>query len=163
MIFEHIGKSVSDVPEANSIKEMIKGYEDIHSNTAYLEYDAGEESEVAYVETLYVPPWQRGKGVGAEMFKEWVKTLPSNVRRVRLKAATLGGSDSLKFWQRLGFTEAFSGHLYPEIENTMVLGVNGYSNPVVEDIAEDDEWRHWCCEEEADKKHLSENPQVKIA
>ncbi|WP_045861808.1 hypothetical protein [Teredinibacter purpureus] len=48
------------------------------------------------------------------------------------------------FWSTFGFKKAYIGdYLYSEIENAMVLGVNGHSTPEPELILEGDEYRHW--------------------
>jgi hypothetical protein len=137
----------------------IEGYEDIHNKEAYIDADYSDMNGVAHIYMLYVPPCQRAKGVGVRIFNDWLSTLPTTTKRVRLKAATCGGSDSLKFWKRLGFTEAFTGNIYHEIENTLVLGINGYSNPVVECISIEDDFRHWI-EDSDDLLHLEKNPQI---
>lgn len=136
----------------------IPGYEDIHQETPYL--DADIDGEVAYVDMIYVPPSMRGRGIGVKLVNEWLLNLDLNVKRVKLKAATLGGSDAIAFWERLGFQKAYAGdHLYQEIDSAMVLGVNGYSTPVPEIILQGDEYRHWT-ECEQDKAHLAAHPQV---
>jgi len=139
----------------------VKGFKNIHKDEPYI--DAEYSAEVGHVYMLYVPPVLRGKGVGAQVFNDWVATLPSTVKRVRLKATTCGGSDGLKFWKELGFTDAFSGCLHEEIEDTLVLGVNGYSNPIAEAVEPGgDEYRHWI-EDCADIAHLTNHPQLLAA
>lgn len=138
----------------------IKGFEDIHQEKPYIKFDGFLSDEVLHIDILYVPPSLRGRGIGAKVFNEWVESLPCNVKRVRLMACSLGGSDGVAFWKGLGFKNAYTGNLYDEIENALVLGINGYSTPVPEIIAEGDDYRHWM-ESTEDKAHLVQNPQVK--
>jgi ribosomal protein S18 acetylase RimI-like enzyme len=143
------------------MSESIKGYEDIHSEEPYL--NASFVQDVAYIDMLYVPPNLRNKGVGSKLVQEWVSTLGIQIKRVKLMACTLGGKDGIHFWESLGFTKAFSGgSLYSEIENTMVLGVNGYSQPVPEFIQEHDDFRHWSDYSE-DLPHFNAHPQTLIS
>ena len=147
--------------EEVSMFDSIAGYEDIHKDEPYIDADEPTTGEVAHVYMLYVPPHKRGRGIGGELFRKWVIGLPSNIKRVRLKAVTLGGSDALSFWKRLGFTEAFCGVIHDEIDGALVLGVNGYENPVVEYVqATGDEYRHWI-EGDDDVRHFHKNPQRK--
>ncbi|UUA75258.1 GNAT family N-acetyltransferase [Cellvibrio sp. QJXJ] len=138
--------------------EAVPGYEDIHQEKPYI--DAYTVGEVAYIDTLYVPPPFRKQGIGAKLVNDWLATLEPGVKRVKLMAATLGGSDSMKFWKKLGFTPAYTGALYDEIENALTLGVNGYSTPAPEVIAPEDDCRHWI-EDVEDELHFQKNPQVK--
>jgi ribosomal protein S18 acetylase RimI-like enzyme len=142
----------------NNMYTGIKGYEDIHQEEPYIESWIGED--VAYIDMIYVPPAMRSTGVGASLVSDWLTSLDKSVKRVKLKAATLGGSSALKFWSRIGFVKAYSGDfLYDEIEDALVLGVNGYSTPVPEQIMEGDEYRHWT-ECAKDKLHFKKNPQI---
>lgn len=139
----------------------VQGFEDIHAMEPYIEADISETNGVAHVYMIYVPPAQRGKGKAAAVFSEWLSTLPLTTTRIRLKAASCGGSDALKFWKSLGFTESFSGNIYHEVENTLVLGVNGWSNPVTECLSDDDDFREWL-EGKEDRDHLANHPQTCI-
>jgi GNAT superfamily N-acetyltransferase len=142
------------------MSESNKDYDDIHKEEPYL--NASFVQDVAYIDMLYVPPNLRNKGVGSKLVKEWLSTLDIQIKRVKLMACTLGGKDGVHFWEGLGFTKAFSGsHLYHEIENTMVLGVNGYSQPVPERIKESDDCRHLTDYSE-DLPHLNSHPQKLI-
>lgn len=125
----------------------------------YIDADYPEDSDVAHVYELYVPPSLRGQGVGTALFREFVDKLPGTVKRIRLKSIVYEGVDSMPFWKNLGFSEAFTGHLYGEIENTLVLGINGYANPMPEHIGPDDQFRHWI-EGPEDAQHLDQNPQA---
>jgi len=134
----------------------VPGFEDIHSDDPYI--TAWSEQEVAYIDVLYVPPHMRGQGIGPSLVKEWIGGLDATVKRVKLMAGNLGGCDAIKFWSKLGFVKAYTGELYPEIENTMVLGVNGFSMPVPEAIEKGDDFRHWI-EGLEDKEHYNRFPQ----
>lgn len=137
----------------------IKGFEDIHSEKPYL--TSWVEKDVAYIDILYVPPHMRSQGVGRKLVQDWIAGLDIKIKRVKLKAATLGGTDAVAFWERLGFVHAYEGVLYHEIENTMTIGVNGYSQPIKEIISADDDDRHWI-ESTEDVKHFLKNPQHKL-
>jgi hypothetical protein len=102
----------------------------------------------------------RGQGVGTSIVNEWMEGLDASVKRVKLMASTLGGCDSVSFWSKFGFVKAYTGALYHEIENTMVLGVNGYSEPEIEDIGIGDDGRHWI-EDVEDLAHYELFPQTK--
>ena len=142
------------------MSDAILGYEDIHRDEPYIDAEEDEVSGVAHVFMFYVPPRLRGQGIGRKVFNEWVGQLPPTIKRVRLKSATLGGSDSMEFWKSFGFTHAFCGELHDEIDNTLVLGVNGYSNPLVEQVLKSgDEYRYWL-EGPEDAAHLEKYPQT---
>lgn len=134
----------------------VPGFEDIHSEQPYI--NTWADQEVAYVDILYVPPHMRGQGIGPQLVKDWLANLDLSVKRVKLMAGNLGGCDAVAFWQKLGFIKAYTGEVYPEIENTMVLGVNGYDAPVTEIIEVGDDFRHWI-ECEKDEDHFNRFPQ----
>lgn len=132
-------------------------YEDIHSDFPYLK--GWESGEVAYIDILYVPPDFRRQGKGTQLVNDWLLQLSGDVKRVKLKAVTLGGYDAVNFWCKLGFVNAYTGFLYHEIQDTMTIGVNGYENPAPEFISEADIDRHWL-EGPEDLIHFSRHPQV---
>jgi GNAT superfamily N-acetyltransferase len=138
--------------------EPVKGYEDIHSDTPYIE--AWTSGEVGYIDMLYVPPSLRGEGHGTKLVNDWIGSLDASIKRVKLTACTLGGMDGFAFWSGMGFELAYTGHVYHEVERIMVRGVNGYSMPVQEFIHSDDEGLRDLYEGADELKHFQLHPQT---
>lgn len=140
--------------------DAIKGYEDIHSDTPYIE--AWTSGEVGYIDMLYVPPSLRGQGHGPKLVNDWIASLDDGIKRVKLTACTLGGADGMQFWSGLGFHLAYTGQVYDEIERVMVRAVNGYSEPVKEVIQPNEvDWRD-LYEGAIEAKHFLLHPQFKM-
>jgi GNAT superfamily N-acetyltransferase len=116
-----------------------KGYEDIYSDTPYLNFDmGGKDAKCWYIDQMYVPPNLRGNGEGKRLIKEFLENeLDSDVQRVRLIACSLGSGDTRAFYKSLGFNQCYYGNTDGEdgdIGNIMVLGVNGFPTPRSEKV-----------------------------
>jgi hypothetical protein len=131
-------------------------FSDIVREEPYVEYETG--LDVAYIDMIFVPKDMRSQGVGTRVFNEFLENLDPQIKRLRLKAATLGGCDAASFWKRQGFKEAYTGDLDgSDALDVLSRGVNGYSDPVPEHLNEGD-YRHYL-EGDEDLAHLAKHPQ----
>jgi hypothetical protein len=144
----------------SGIENRKSEYSDIIKPYPYIEY-SGTSNTVEYIDMIYVPNEMRSKGIGRKLVTDWLKSLDPTVKRIKLKAATLGGSDANEFWKSLGFVDAYAGeNLDHDIHGTLTMGVNGYSNPECEHVIEsENDCRHWI-EGLEDIAHFDKNPQT---
>lgn len=61
------------------------------------------ESDTAWVGLIYVPRELRRNGIGRRMFDRWARSVPEEVRQIRLLPVALDDESPVGFWQRLGF------------------------------------------------------------
>lgn len=115
------------------------GYEDIYCAAPYIDTDLDEERYLIHM--LYVPPIMRAKGIGKTLFKEFLATIPTNIRYIRLKACALGSGDTLAFWASFGFTPAYDC-TYSENTRILHFAVNGFPLPPMEKVNNQEE-RHY--------------------
>jgi hypothetical protein len=104
-----------------------KSYEDIYSDTPYMDFDL--EGDNATLHLLYIPTRLRGKGCGTDMVHNWYNQMPENINRITLKTGALGSGDTKPFWEKFGFKNAYCGKLNDEAIDVMVLGVNNHKTP----------------------------------
>ena len=134
-------------------ESMEKGYEDIYSDTPYINIDGGEDCKCQYIDMLYIPPHLRGQGHGKRLVEEFIAKIPTGVERVRLTASALGSGDSRPFWESLGFKSAYYGNTdsdWFDVECVMVKGVNGHRTPRAEKLTSEnnsDRQMHECRED----------------
>ena len=137
------------------------GYEDIFSNTPYLEEDwGGGDGKCCYIDQVYVPPGLRGQGLGKELFRKFLSEIPKHVERIRLKSCALGSGHTRPFWEAVGFRSAYQGDLdapWGDLSDIMVMGVNGHPTPPQEVLTAETNDRQMH-EEKADKVHTSKEP-----
>jgi len=62
--------------------------------------------DTAWVGLLYVPAEMRRRGLGRAMFERWARTIPPDVRHIKLLAVNLDGEYPTGFWRKLGFEPA---------------------------------------------------------
>lgn len=87
-------------------------------------------NELVWIDMMWVPPDQRGTGVGRRYYEEWEKALPPSVRLIRLMAADAGDGLSNGFWEAMGFEYQYVGEdLDYETSQYMWKGVNGHPTP----------------------------------
>lgn len=95
--------------------------------------DAHRSGGRVIIDMLWVPPSQRGEGVGTRYYEEWEKTIPPDVTRIEAWAAdTEGEGNSDRFWESLGFEYKFEGEedkLDYESAHWMWKGANGHPTP----------------------------------
>ncbi|MBO1897764.1 GNAT family N-acetyltransferase [Shewanella sp. BF02_Schw] len=123
---------------------MEVGYEDIYSVKPYfdIETSSRDSIKIALLHLMYVPPELRGQGRAKSLFNELLAELPKEVEYIRLKSAPLGTGCTMKFWQSLGFTPAYTNCYSKDEGKILHLAVNGFSLPAVEALSSGDE-RHY--------------------
>lgn len=91
--------------------------------------DSHISGNTAWVDMIQVPKERRGAGEGKKAYEDWEKTLPSNVRQVRLFAADTGAGSSTGFWEKMGFDYLYTSEDPSDIpyESRMMMrkAVNG--------------------------------------
>lgn len=99
------------------------------SNKPYIRaHKSGED--VVWIDMMFVPPDQRGKGLGKQYYEEWESDLPYTVKLVRIMAADTGSGLSNGFWEKMGFEYQYYGTDLPyEVSQYMWKGVNGHPTP----------------------------------
>jgi hypothetical protein len=65
--------------------------------------DAGPRGPGIYLAVFSLPAHLRVRGLGTQLFAEFLDTLPVGTRRVYLHASDMGAGDSTPFWESLGF------------------------------------------------------------
>jgi len=66
---------------------------------------------VLWVEELYVKEEFRGKGIGSRYLAELIRTLPEDIKRIRLETEP-GNDRAVKLYQSLGFTFFDYGQMF---------------------------------------------------
>ena len=86
-----------------------------------------------WIDMIYVPKKQRGRGEGRKLYERWEVRLPKDIELVRVFASDTecdGNSDG--FWEAVGFSYRYEGDedsLSYEAAHTLVRGVNGHLTP----------------------------------
>jgi len=104
--------------------------------------DAHLSGNTVVIDMMWVPPEQRGKGVGRGYYEQWESELPSHVKYVKIWAADTGEGKSNQFWEQLGFEYMFApgeDDDYNEDDDHwwwMIKGVNGNPTPPTKKASE---------------------------
>lgn len=113
-----------------SLGKPEKGYEDIHSDTPYIDYDV--EGDKAIIHIMYMPPQLRGHGFGKTMFASWLGQIDKSITHVILKSCSLGTGHTKPFWESFGFVSAYCGCTETDegdATDILVVGTNGHPTP----------------------------------
>lgn len=116
--------------KSSSFGETEKGYEDIYSNTPYIDFDI--DGDQATIHIMYIPPKLRGHGFGKTMITRWFALLDKNITHVVLKSCSLGTGHTKPFWEKFGFESAYFGCTDTDEGNAkdiLVVGTNGHPTP----------------------------------
>ena len=110
------------------------GYEDIFKQAPYIDAEITNKCsfDIALVHMLYVPPQMRKKGIGKRVLNEYIKSLPKQVKVIRLQSATLGSGDTMSYWTSLGFKRVYDTTQMSDkgdAPRILEMGVNGYKLP----------------------------------
>jgi predicted GNAT family acetyltransferase len=114
----------------SAIDEAEKGYEDIHSDTPYIDFDI--EGDKALIHLVYMPPKLRGHGFGKAMFANWLNQLDTHVTHAILKSCSLATGHTKPFWTSLGFKSAYYGCTDTDegdATDILVMGTNKHETP----------------------------------
>lgn len=86
-----------------------------------------------WIDMIFIQEGHRGKGHGTQLYKNWEKDLPKDIKYVIVFAADTGSGNSDKFWQSLGFQYKYDAEnsdvLDYQSQHTLVKGVNGFPTP----------------------------------
>jgi len=135
---------LSDIPLAtrcdmNEI-EYEKGYEDIAAASPYIDWEI--DGDRALIHLVYVPPSQRGKGIGKQLFQSVLDAIKHEaVKTIRLMSAPLCGRSTTEYWKSLGFVSAYEGG-QPDNIRVLHKAVNGFELPPIESVPDGEE-RHY--------------------
>lgn len=98
--------------------------------------DAHRSGDTVIIDMMHIPTEMRGQGRGRVFYNEWEKSLPSNVRYVKLWACDAGDGHSRGFWDRVGFEAMSIPEKYwnppdklSDSWDWMIKGVNGNPTP----------------------------------
>jgi hypothetical protein len=83
--------------------------------------DAHRQGDTIWINYFEVP--EKGKGFGTQEYMKFEKSLPKDIKKIRLVASDAGYGPTHEFWDRMGFDYA-----YPDDDNEMVklLEASGY-------------------------------------
>jgi hypothetical protein len=83
--------------------------------------DAHRQGDTIWINYFEVP--EKGKGLGTQEYMKFEKSLPKDIKKIRLVASDAGYGPTHEFWDRMGFDYA-----YPDDDNEMVklLEASGY-------------------------------------
>ena len=94
---------------------------------------AHRSGNLVLIDMMWVPPDQRGKGVGTKFYEDWEKTLPPDITRIdALASDTEGTGNADHFWESVNFRYKYDGEegvLDYESSHWMWKGVNGHPTP----------------------------------
>ena len=113
-----------------SLGKPEKGYEDIFSDTPYIDFDI--EGDKAIIHLMYMPPKLRGNGFGKTMLAQWFSLLDESVTHVVLKSCSLGTGHTKPFWALFGFESAYYGCTDTDegdATDILVVGMNNHPTP----------------------------------
>ena len=93
--------------------------------------------DIVELEMIFIAKENRNKGEGTKLYLEWEKSLPKEIKYVKLFAADTGSGNSHPFWEKLGYEFKYTGDSLEDITNsvgyegtyTMLKGVNGNPTP----------------------------------
>lgn len=93
--------------------------------------------ETIEIEMIFIAKENRNNGEGTKLYLEWEKSLPKEIKCVKLFAADTGSGNSYPFWERLGYEFKYTGDSLEDITSavgyegtyTMIKGVNGHPTP----------------------------------
>jgi hypothetical protein len=88
--------------------------DEINSNTII---DAHRQGDTIWLDYFEVPV--QGQGMGTQEYFKWEKSLPSDIKKIRLFASDAGYGKSHEFWDRMGFDYEF-----PDDDNQMIKYIN---------------------------------------
>ena len=99
-------------------------------NKSFIEAHLSGEN-VLWIDMMFVPKEQRGKGIGTQFYEEWEKSIPESVTLIKLMAADTGDYDSTGFWDKMGFSFVYDSNLELDYETAQMMwkGVNGNPTP----------------------------------
>ena len=75
--------------------------------------DAHRQGDTIWINYFEVP--EKGKGLGTQEYMKFEKSLPKDIKKIRLVASDAGYGPTHEFWDRMGFDYA-----YPDDDNEMV-------------------------------------------
>lgn len=88
-------------------------------------------TEILWIDIMFVPEEQRGKGKGTAFYEDWEQFIPKTAKIIKLMAADTGNGESSGFWEKMGFSFVYDSEteLGHETAQMMWKGVNGHSTP----------------------------------
>jgi hypothetical protein len=91
------------------------------TNIQEAKIDAHRQGDTIWINYFEVP--EKGKGLGTQEYMKFEKSLPKDIKKIRLVASDAGYGPTHEFWDRMGFDYA-----YPDDDNEMVklLEASGY-------------------------------------
>lgn len=115
---------------------------------------AKRKGSVIVVDELWIPPDMRGQGIGPQVYWDWEKKVPTDVKYLKLMPVDYGSGDPVGFWEKLGFRHVS--------KFWMAKGVNGNEipEPHALDAAVKEQWGD---EEEEGEQDFSQLPSMKQA
>jgi hypothetical protein len=124
---EKTGLTTTDIDpvDPNQPKSMKRQKTDptfnVNENKTGVIIDAHRQGGTLWINYFEVPI--KGKGMGAEEYMRFEKSLPKDIKEIRLVASDTGYGKTHQFWDRMGFDYA-----YPDDDNEMVkvLESSGY-------------------------------------
>lgn len=101
--------------------------------------DSHGNPELVWLDMLYVPKAQRGRGIGRKTYEAWEAGLPKTVRLILIHAGDSGSGDSAGFWEAMGFAFRYDGeNLSYEACCAMAKGINGHPTPSTLRVEDED-------------------------
>lgn len=90
----------------------------------------GAAGTLLWIDMMWVPPDQRGKGVGRRFYEKWESNLPKEFALIKLMTADTGSGPSDGFWLSMGYQPVYCEETGDyESDNMMWKGVNGHPTP----------------------------------
>lgn len=141
MVLSELEKSAINNPHSTEKGPAIitaeKGYEDIHSDTPYIDFDY--DGNKAIVHLFYMPPHLRGNGLGIGMFHNWLNQLDNVITHIVLKSCKLSTGHTKPFWESFGFKPAYCGCINTvdgDASDILTLGANHHQTPAPIELKE---------------------------
>jgi hypothetical protein len=85
--------------------------------------DAHRQGDTIWINYFEVP--EKGKGLGTQEYMKFEKSLPKDIKKIRLVASDAGYGPTHEFWDRMGFDYA-----YPDDDNEMVKILEASVKPI---------------------------------
>ena len=90
----------------------------IEEITPKIKLQAHRQGSTIWLDYFEVPI--RGKGIGSAEYIRWEKSLPKDIKTIRLHASDTGYGPSNNFWDKMGFDYEFE-----DDNNYMIKHLNG--------------------------------------
>lgn len=95
----------------------------LYESTKYI--SSHIEGDIAYLDTMIIPPEHRYKGLGKDVYRDWEAKLPDHVKYIQVVPV----EKSNNFWYKMGFGDLYFEDGDPDVEVPTVLmkGINGHT------------------------------------